>query len=65
MIDFVTPEMKISTEEVFGPVLAIMRADTVDEALKIENNSPYGNAASVLLNREAWQIMWQNVPALG
>jgi len=47
VIDFVTPDMKIATEEVFGPVLAIMRADTVDEALKIENNSPYGNAASV------------------
>jgi malonate-semialdehyde dehydrogenase (acetylating)/methylmalonate-semialdehyde dehydrogenase len=47
VIDCVTPEMKIAKEEVFGPVLAIMRTDTVDEALKIENKSPYGNAASV------------------
>jgi len=47
VIDFVRPEMKIAQEEVFGPVLAIMRAQNVDEALKIENNSPYGNAASV------------------
>jgi malonate-semialdehyde dehydrogenase (acetylating)/methylmalonate-semialdehyde dehydrogenase len=39
--------MKIAQEEVFGPVLVIMRAQTVDEALKIENNNPYGNAASV------------------
>ncbi len=47
VIDFVKPEMKIAQEEVFGPVLAIMRTDTIDEALKIENASPYGNAASV------------------
>lgn len=39
--------MRIAREEVFGPVLAIMRADTVDDALKIENANPYGNAASV------------------
>ncbi|MDP1677670.1 MAG: CoA-acylating methylmalonate-semialdehyde dehydrogenase [Bacteroidota bacterium] len=47
VIDFVKPSMKIAQEEVFGPVLAIMRTDTIDEALKIENASPYGNAASV------------------
>lgn len=47
VIDFVKPEMRIAREEVFGPVLAIMRADTVDDALKIENANPYGNAASV------------------
>lgn len=47
VIDFVRPEMKIAREEVFGPVLAIMRARTVDEALAIENANPYGNAASV------------------
>lgn len=47
VIDFVKPEMKIAQEEVFGPVLSIMRANDVDEALKIENANPYGNAASV------------------
>ena len=47
VIDFVRPDMKIAQEEVFGPVLAIMRASTVDDALRIENASPYGNAASV------------------
>lgn len=47
VIDFVRPDMKIAQEEVFGPVLAIMRAENVDDALKIENSSPYGNAASV------------------
>jgi len=47
VIDFVRPGMKIAQEEVFGPVLAIMRAKTLDEAIGIENSSPYGNAASV------------------
>jgi malonate-semialdehyde dehydrogenase (acetylating)/methylmalonate-semialdehyde dehydrogenase len=47
VIDHVTPEMSIAREEVFGPVLAIVRAPDVDRALEIENQSPYGNAASV------------------
>ncbi len=47
VIDFVTPEMSVAKEEIFGPVIAIIRTDTVDEALAIENANPYGNAASV------------------
>lgn len=47
VIDFVKPEMKIAQEEVFGPVLSIVRAKDIDEAIKIENANPYGNAASV------------------
>ena len=47
VIDFVTPEMSVATEEIFGPVISIMRTNTVDEALAIENKNPYGNAASV------------------
>jgi malonate-semialdehyde dehydrogenase (acetylating)/methylmalonate-semialdehyde dehydrogenase len=43
----VTPDMKIAKEEVFGPVLAILRTSTLDEALALENASPYGNAASI------------------
>ena len=39
--------MKIAQEEVFGPVLAIVRASDLDAAIEIENASPYGNAASV------------------
>ena len=47
IIDHVTPDMRIAQEEVFGPVLVIIRAPDVDGALEIENASPYGNAASV------------------
>jgi malonate-semialdehyde dehydrogenase (acetylating) / methylmalonate-semialdehyde dehydrogenase len=47
IIDRVTPEMRIAQEEVFGPVLVIIRSRDVDQALAIENASRYGNAASV------------------
>lgn len=47
VIDYVKPDMAVATEEIFGPVISIMRTDTVDEALAIENANPYGNAASV------------------
>ncbi|MEP6594636.1 MAG: CoA-acylating methylmalonate-semialdehyde dehydrogenase [Ginsengibacter sp.] len=47
VIDHVTPTMSVATEEIFGPVIGIIRTKTVDEALAIENANPYGNAASV------------------
>ena len=47
VIDHVKPGMAVATEEIFGPVISIMRVDTLDQALAIENASPYGNAASV------------------
>ena len=47
VIDFVKPEMKIATEEVFGPVIVIIRAKNIDEGLSIQKKSEYGNAASV------------------
>jgi malonate-semialdehyde dehydrogenase (acetylating)/methylmalonate-semialdehyde dehydrogenase len=47
VIDHVRPEMQIAQEEVFGPVLAILRVRDVEAALAIENASPFGNAAAV------------------
>jgi malonate-semialdehyde dehydrogenase (acetylating)/methylmalonate-semialdehyde dehydrogenase len=47
VIDHVLPGMSVATEEIFGPVISIIRTRTVDEALQIENANPYGNAASV------------------
>ncbi len=54
VLDFVTPDMAIAKEEVFGPVIAIMRADTLDQALEIENSSNYGNAAAVFTQSGSW-----------
>lgn len=47
VIDGVRPDMKIAQEEVFGPVLAIVRTRNLDEAIAVENASPYGNAAAI------------------
>src|SRR5580658_5542493 len=54
VIDYVRPEMAIAREEVFGPVISIMRVGTLDEAIAIENASPYGNAASVFTQNGAY-----------
>jgi malonate-semialdehyde dehydrogenase (acetylating)/methylmalonate-semialdehyde dehydrogenase len=47
VIDHVTPDMSVAREEIFGPVISIMRAKDIDAALAIENANPYGNAAAV------------------
>lgn len=47
VLDGVTPDMPAGCDEIFGPVLSIMRVKTLDEAIAIENANPYGNAASI------------------
>ncbi|MEZ4471825.1 MAG: aldehyde dehydrogenase family protein [bacterium] len=47
VLDGVTADMPAGCEEIFGPVLSIIRVATVDQALAIENANPYGNAASI------------------
>ncbi len=41
----VTPEMTIAREEIFGPVLTVLEAETLEEAIAIANRSRFGNAA--------------------
>jgi malonate-semialdehyde dehydrogenase (acetylating)/methylmalonate-semialdehyde dehydrogenase len=47
ILDEVTPEMKIACEEVFGPVLCVIRAATLDHAIEIVNASRFGNGTSI------------------
>lgn len=47
IIDNVTPDMAIAQEEIFGPVLSIIRCNTAEEAISIQNANPYGNGASI------------------
>ncbi len=47
VLDRCSAEMANVREEIFGPVLSIVRVDNLDQALKIENANPYGNASSV------------------
>ncbi|RIV21964.1 methylmalonate-semialdehyde dehydrogenase (CoA acylating) [Alicyclobacillaceae bacterium I2511] len=50
LFDHVTPEMTIVREEIFGPVLSIMRVSDLKEALSIANRSRYGNSATLYTN---------------
>lgn len=43
----VTPDMKIGSEEIFGPVMSVMRAKTLDEAIEICNANPFGNGHAI------------------
>ncbi|MEO8376157.1 MAG: CoA-acylating methylmalonate-semialdehyde dehydrogenase [Candidatus Sumerlaeota bacterium] len=47
VFDRAKPEHAVSCDEIFGPTLTIVRCKTLDEAISIENNSPYGNAAAI------------------
>jgi malonate-semialdehyde dehydrogenase (acetylating)/methylmalonate-semialdehyde dehydrogenase len=47
LLDDVTPDMDVYRDEIFGPVLSVVRVDTFDAALKLVNESPYGNGAAI------------------
>jgi malonate-semialdehyde dehydrogenase (acetylating)/methylmalonate-semialdehyde dehydrogenase len=47
ILDGVTADMEIAQEEVFGPVLSVVHADSLDEAIEIVNASRYGNGTSI------------------
>ena len=47
LFDHVTPEMTIYRDEIFGPVLVVLRVDTLNEAIELVNRNPYGNGAAI------------------
>jgi malonate-semialdehyde dehydrogenase (acetylating)/methylmalonate-semialdehyde dehydrogenase len=47
VVDQVTPDMEVYRDEIFGPVLSVLRAGTVDEAIELVNANPYGNGTAV------------------
>ena len=47
LIDNVTPQMDAYKDEIFGPVLTVMRVKTYDEAVKLINDNPYGNGTAI------------------
>ena len=50
IIDAVPLDAPVYTEEVFGPVLTIVHADTYDDAMRIVNSSPFGNGSAIFTN---------------
>jgi malonate-semialdehyde dehydrogenase (acetylating) / methylmalonate-semialdehyde dehydrogenase len=47
LLDKVTPEMDAYKDEIFGPVLSVVRAGTYDEAIGLVNENPYGNGVAI------------------
>jgi malonate-semialdehyde dehydrogenase (acetylating)/methylmalonate-semialdehyde dehydrogenase len=47
LIDHVTPAMDAYRDEIFGPVLTVVRVDTYDEAVRLVNDNPYGNGTAI------------------
>ncbi|MCL2730189.1 MAG: CoA-acylating methylmalonate-semialdehyde dehydrogenase [Actinomycetia bacterium] len=50
LFDHVTPDMPVYTDEIFGPVLSVVRVASYDEGLALVNANPYGNGTSIFTN---------------
>jgi len=65
LIDHVTPEMSVYTDEIFGPVLSVVRVQTYDQALELINNNPYGNGTAIFTNDGGAARRFQNEVEVG
>jgi malonate-semialdehyde dehydrogenase (acetylating) / methylmalonate-semialdehyde dehydrogenase len=65
LIDHVTPEMSVYTDEIFGPVLSVVRVDSYDEALELINSNPYGNGTAIFTNDGGAARRFQNEVEVG
>ena len=65
LIDHVTPEMSVYTDEIFGPVLSVVRVETYDEALDLVNSNPYGNGTAIFTNDGGAARRFQNEVEVG
>jgi malonate-semialdehyde dehydrogenase (acetylating)/methylmalonate-semialdehyde dehydrogenase len=65
LIDHVTPEMSVYTDEIFGPVLSVVRVETYDEAMDLINSNPYGNGTAIFTNDGGAARRFQNEVEVG
>jgi malonate-semialdehyde dehydrogenase (acetylating)/methylmalonate-semialdehyde dehydrogenase len=65
LIDHVTPQMSVYTDEIFGPVLSVIRVETYDEALELINDNPYGNGTAIFTNDGGAARRFQNEVQVG
>jgi malonate-semialdehyde dehydrogenase (acetylating)/methylmalonate-semialdehyde dehydrogenase len=64
ILDKVESDMRVSREEIFGPVLSVVRVDSLDEAIEFTNGSSFGNACSIYTENGAAIRRWrENVQA--
>ena len=59
ILDNVTGEMRVAREEIFGPVLSVVRVSDLDEAIEFTNESPFGNACSIYTENGAAVRHWR------
>ena len=65
LLDNVTPAMSVYTDEIFGPVLSVVRVETYDEALELINSNPYGNGTAIFTNDGGAARRFQNEVEVG
>ncbi|HET7475083.1 MAG TPA: CoA-acylating methylmalonate-semialdehyde dehydrogenase [Dermatophilaceae bacterium] len=65
LFDHVTPEMSIYTDEIFGPVLSVLRVQSYGEALTLINGNPYGNGTAIFTNDGGAARRFQNEVEVG
>jgi malonate-semialdehyde dehydrogenase (acetylating)/methylmalonate-semialdehyde dehydrogenase len=65
LIDHVTPDMSVYTDEIFGPVLSVVRVESYDEALELINSNPYGNGTAIFTNDGGAARRFQNEVEVG
>ena len=65
LFDNVTPEMSIYRDEIFGPVLSVVRVETYAEAIRLINENPYGNGTAVFTNDGGAARKFQSEIAVG
>ena len=64
ILDNVSGDMRVAREEIFGPVLSVVRVGSLDEAIEFTNTSPFGNACSIYTESGAAVRHWrENVEA--
>ncbi len=65
LFDHVTPEMSLYTDEIFGPVLSVLRVDTYDDALALVNANRFGNGSAIFTNDGGAARRFQNEVEVG
>ncbi|MBK8470471.1 MAG: CoA-acylating methylmalonate-semialdehyde dehydrogenase [Actinomycetales bacterium] len=65
LFDRVSPDMSIYTDEIFGPVLSVVRVGSYDEGLALINSSPYGNGTAIFTNDGGAARRFQNEVQVG
>jgi malonate-semialdehyde dehydrogenase (acetylating)/methylmalonate-semialdehyde dehydrogenase len=65
LFDDVTPDMSVYQDEIFGPVLSVVRVTSYDEGLKLINTNPYGNGTAIFTNDGGAARRFQNEVEVG